>query len=51
MGTAPRVVRQPLIDRAGLNKPMSGEVALVTGAGRGIGREAALAIARLGAMA
>lgn len=40
---------QFLIDKAGLNSPMAGEVALITGAARGIGREAALAIARLGA--
>src|SRR5579859_1253824 len=38
-----------LIDKAGLGWPLAGEVALITGAARGIGREGALAIARLGA--
>jgi NAD(P)-dependent dehydrogenase (short-subunit alcohol dehydrogenase family) len=38
-----------LIDQAALGSPMAGEVALITGAARGIGREAALAMARLGA--
>jgi len=38
-----------LIDRAQLGRPLDGEVALITGAGGGIGREAAIAMARLGA--
>ena len=38
-----------LIESLHLGRPLDGEVALVTGAGRGIGREAALALSALGA--
>jgi NAD(P)-dependent dehydrogenase (short-subunit alcohol dehydrogenase family) len=38
-----------LIESLNLGRPLDGEVALITGAGRGIGREAALALASLGA--
>lgn len=38
-----------LIESLKLGRPLDGEVALVTGAGRGIGREAALALSALGA--
>ena len=38
-----------LIDSLNLGRPLDGEVALVTGAGRGIGRETALALSALGA--
>lgn len=38
-----------LIDSLKLGRPLDGEVALITGAGGGIGREAALALAALGA--
>lgn len=38
-----------LIDSLNLGRPLDGQVALVTGAGRGIGREAALALSALGA--
>ncbi|HYM97689.1 MAG TPA: SDR family oxidoreductase, partial [Candidatus Sulfotelmatobacter sp.] len=38
-----------LIDGLNLGRPLDGEVALITGAGGGIGREAALALAALGA--
>ena len=38
-----------LIDTVELGRPLDGEVVLITGAGRGIGREAALALSALGA--
>jgi NAD(P)-dependent dehydrogenase (short-subunit alcohol dehydrogenase family) len=38
-----------LIDGLNLGRPLDGEVVLITGAGQGIGREAALALAGLGA--
>ncbi|HYL07411.1 MAG TPA: SDR family oxidoreductase [Candidatus Udaeobacter sp.] len=38
-----------LIDSLKLGRPLDGQVALITGAGRGIGREAALALSSLGA--
>ncbi len=38
-----------LIESLNLGRPLDGEVALVTGAGRGIGRETALALSALGA--
>jgi hypothetical protein len=41
----------PKLDRLGLSKDvLSGEVVVVTGSGRGIGREMACTFARLGAM-
>jgi NAD(P)-dependent dehydrogenase (short-subunit alcohol dehydrogenase family) len=38
-----------LIDRLNLGRPLDGEVVLITGAGQGIGREGAFALAALGA--
>ncbi|HSP08698.1 MAG TPA: SDR family NAD(P)-dependent oxidoreductase, partial [Candidatus Dormibacteraeota bacterium] len=38
-----------LIDTLQLGRPLDGEIALITGAGGGIGREAAFALAALGA--
>lgn len=38
-----------LIDKLNLGRPLDGQIALITGAGRGIGRETALALSALGA--
>jgi NAD(P)-dependent dehydrogenase (short-subunit alcohol dehydrogenase family) len=38
-----------LIDKAAIHQPLASQVALVTGAGAGIGQETALVLARLGA--
>jgi NAD(P)-dependent dehydrogenase (short-subunit alcohol dehydrogenase family) len=40
---------QDLIEEMGRGRPLDGEVILVTGAGRGIGRESAVVLSRLGA--